>query len=169
MGDVPHHPPDDENLRQIMIGKRYQLSDDQMMGDGYLSLWNPPGIGRFIIRPRKICVDSESETGLWKLQTLSNIYGNGLEIPFLEALFAQVIEHFQIIDFSRSWAVGDFRHPEGGKVPSPWTRQDFIDSRFVRFRSRSDSTEIFMKKIFKNNKVRAFSQSSLFWRKNVTF
>ena len=77
--------------------------------------------------------------------------------------------NFQIVDFSRSWAVGDFRHPAGSKVPSPWTRLDLIDSRFVRFRSRSDCTEIFIKKSLKTKKLENFLKVRFFFNQKGNF
>ena len=103
---------------------------------------------------------------LWKYQTVWNIYVQWTWDTIFGSLNRQ---HFQIVDFSRSWAVGDFRHPAGGKVPSAWTHLDLIDSRFVRFRSRSDCTEIFSKKYLKTKKLEHFQKVRVFLEKKVTF
>ena len=97
---------------------------------------------------------------------------NSRRVPQTEISISRhlAIEHFQIDNVSWSWSAGYFRHPVGGEVPSPWTRLDSIDSRFVRFRSRSDSNEFFMKKYLKTKKLEHFPKVRFFFvRKNLTF
>ena len=77
------------------------------------------------------------------------------EVPISRHL---AIEHFQIDNISRSWAAGDFRHPAGGEVPA------MDPPGFNRLQIRAFQKQIwfhwnFYEKIFKNKKVRAFSQS----------
>ena len=110
-------------------------------------------LGYFSIQNAGVPVSFFKRTNL---ESINSRRGPQTEVPISRHL---AIEHFQIDNVSQSWAAGDFRHPAGGEVPSAWTRLDLIDSRFVRFRTRSDRTEFFMKQIFKNGKVRAISQS----------